>query len=51
MTKNISYTIMMVASLITWIWASIEPLHFDDWLLENILVFIIIPVFFYKTIF
>jgi len=47
MHKNISYIIMIVIFAIFWIWASIKPIHFDDWVLENILVFITIPVLFF----
>ncbi|MCH9740322.1 MAG: DUF2238 domain-containing protein [Epsilonproteobacteria bacterium] len=42
--KNIYYTVMLVAFLIAWTWAAINPLHFDDWLLENVLIFIFIPL-------
>ena len=47
LSKNIYYTIMLVAFSIAWVWAAIKPLYFDDWLLENILVFITIPVLFF----
>ncbi|AMX03248.1 DUF2238 domain-containing protein [Microbulbifer thermotolerans] len=29
---------------LTWCWAAWEPLHPDDWLLENYLVFIFVPI-------
>ncbi len=45
MSKNIIYTIMIVILVIVWTWSAIHPLHFDDWLLENILVFLSIPLF------
>jgi len=44
MSRTIHYIIMGLAFFITWIWAAIEPLFFDDWLLENILVVIAVPV-------
>ncbi len=43
MSRTIHYIIMGLAFFITWIWAAIEPLFFDDWLLENILVVIAVP--------
>jgi len=46
MTKRTIYIILTLLFAITWIWAAIEPLHYDDWLLENILVFIFIPIIF-----
>ena len=46
MSKNIIiYSIMILSLVIVWIWSAISPLHFDDWLLENILVFLSIPLF------
>ncbi|NEW60966.1 DUF2238 domain-containing protein [Sulfurovum sp. bin170] len=45
--KRFTYTILAVSFLVVWIWAAIEPLHFDDWLLENILVFITLPIIFF----
>ncbi len=47
MKNKIIYTILTILFLATWIWAAIEPKHFDDWLLENILVFIFVPFIFY----
>ncbi|WP_223157493.1 DUF2238 domain-containing protein [Sulfurovum sp. bin170] len=47
MYKRFTYTILAVSFLVVWIWAAIEPLHFDDWLLENILVFITLPIIFF----
>ncbi|HIP52077.1 MAG TPA: DUF2238 domain-containing protein, partial [Campylobacterales bacterium] len=42
MSKKIIYFILLLSFSITWIWAAIEPLHYADWVLENILVFIFI---------
>jgi len=47
MSKNIIYSIMILSLVIVWIWSAIHPLHFDDWLLENILVVLSIPLFLY----
>jgi len=42
--EKTAYIILSLLFLATWIWAAYEPKHFDDWLLENILVFIFVPV-------
>ena len=42
MSKKIIYFILLLSFTITWIWAAIEPLHYADWVLENILVFVFI---------
>ena len=47
MTKRIIYSTMVLLFVVAWIWAAIEPIHYDDWLLENILVFIFIPIIFF----
>jgi putative membrane protein len=39
--------ILAISFLVVWIWAALEPLYFDDWLLENILVFISLPIIFF----
>jgi putative membrane protein len=46
MNKKIVYFVLTLLFVFTWIWAAIEPLHYDDWLLENILVFLFIPIIF-----
>jgi len=46
MTKKTIYIILTLLFALTWIWAAIEPSHYDDWLLENILVFILLPIIF-----
>jgi putative membrane protein len=39
------YKLFLLAIFIaTWIWAAYEPLHPDDWLLENYLVFLWVPI-------
>ncbi len=35
---------LILAFLAVWIWAAINPVFPDDWLLENILVFIFVPL-------
>lgn len=37
---------LVVAFVVAWVWAAIEPLHPRDWLLENYLVFIFVPIIF-----
>jgi len=34
---------------ITWIWAAINPLHPEDWILENILVILFVPFVFWVS--
>ncbi len=38
MKQKITYSILALSFVLAWIWAAINPLHYDDWLLENILV-------------
>lgn len=38
------YIFLLAAFLIVWIWAAINPVHKADWLLENYLVFIFVPL-------
>ncbi|HEY4479745.1 MAG TPA: DUF2238 domain-containing protein [Candidatus Paceibacterota bacterium] len=35
---------LIVAFLAFWLWAAIDPLYYDGWLLENYLVFIFVPI-------
>ena len=44
MAKKAIYIVLGSLFLITWIWAAIEPLHYTDWVLENILVVITVPL-------
>lgn len=37
-SRNRVLHVLMAAYAAVWIWAAINPLHFDDWLLENLLV-------------
>ncbi len=37
---------LLAAFVAVWIWAAINPIHPDDWLLENYLVFIFVPIIF-----
>jgi len=46
-TKKIIYTILTLSFVLAWVWAAIEPVHYDDWLLENILVFVLIGLIFF----
>lgn len=46
MIKKVIYTILTLIFVIVWSWAAIEPLYYDDWLLENILVIISLPIIF-----
>jgi putative membrane protein len=44
MSKTIIYTILILSFVAVWVWAAIDPLYYDDWILENILVFIAVPI-------
>lgn len=35
---------LLIAFVSVWIWAAISPRYRDDWLLENLLVFIFVPI-------
>jgi putative membrane protein len=35
---------VLAAYLAVWAAAAVEPLYFDDWLLENVLVFVAVPI-------
>ncbi len=37
---------LVVAFVVAWIWAAIDPVYPHDWLLENYLVFIFVPIIF-----
>lgn len=37
--RNIPQQIMFWSYLIFWVWAAIEPYYWEDWLIENLLVF------------
>ncbi len=37
---------MLLAFVLVWIWAAIHPVYPHDWLLENYLVFIFVPILF-----
>lgn len=39
------HVLLLGAFVAVWIWAAIEPKYPDDWLLENYLVFIFVPIF------
>ena len=47
MKKKIIYFILAFSFTITWIWAAIEPLHYADWVLENVLVLLFIVLIFF----
>ncbi|OGY58859.1 MAG: hypothetical protein A3F24_02500 [Candidatus Colwellbacteria bacterium RIFCSPHIGHO2_12_FULL_44_17] len=38
---------LFVIFLGVWLWAAINPVYPDDWLLENLLVFIFVPIIFF----
>lgn len=38
--------LLLLAFVVVWIWAAINPLFRHDWLLENYLVFIFVPIIF-----
>ena len=47
MSKKIIYTVLTLSFVVAWVWAAINPLDYDDWFLENILVFILIALIFF----
>lgn len=40
------HAFLIISFIIVWIWAAIDPLYRDDWLLENYLIFISVPIVF-----
>ena len=40
---------MTISFAIAWIWAAIDPIHPDDWILENILVVLFVPFVFWAS--
>jgi len=38
------HLVLLAAFAATWVWAAIEPVHPDDWWLENLLVFVGVPL-------
>ena len=39
------YKLFLAATLLAvWIWGAINPVYFDDWLLENYLIFLFVPI-------
>ena len=49
MKKKIIYLILVLSFTVTWIWAAIEPWHFEDWVLENVLVFFFIVLILFSS--
>jgi len=49
MKKKIIYLILVLSFAVTWIWAAIEPWHFEDWVLENVLVFFFIVLILFSS--
>ena len=49
MSNKLLYITLTLLFSITWVWAAIEPLHPDDWLLENILVVLFVPFVFWAS--
>ncbi|WP_178862300.1 DUF2238 domain-containing protein [Thiomicrorhabdus cannonii] len=35
---------LMLTFVLVWIWAAIDPVYPDDWLLENYLIFLFVPI-------
>jgi putative membrane protein len=35
---------LMVTFVVVWIWAAVHPVYPDDWLLENYLIFLFVPI-------
>ena len=45
MEKRTKYQFFLIAVFfLVWIWAAINPLDIQDWLLENVLIFIFVPL-------
>lgn len=38
------HAILIAVFAIVWVWAAIRPKHLDDWFLENILIFLFVPL-------
>lgn len=49
MKNKIIYLLLVLSFTLTWIWAAIEPLHYEDWVLENILVGLFIVLILFTT--
>ena len=49
MSNKLLYIILTLLFSITWVWAAIDPLHPDDWILENILVVLFVPFVFWAS--
>ena len=43
------YFLLTTSFVIAWIWAAIDPLYPDDWILENILVVLFVPFVFWAS--
>jgi putative membrane protein len=43
------YLLLTTSFVIAWIWAAIDPLYPDDWILENILVVLFVPFVFWSS--
>ena len=48
-SNKLLYSILTTSFAIVWIWAAIHPLHFNDWLIENFLVLLTVPLIFYTS--
>ena len=48
-TKNNTWLYILLTGLfaVTWIWAAINPVHPEDWMIENILVVLFVPLVFW----
>ncbi len=49
MSNKFFYTILTIFFIVSWVWAAINPLHPNDWILENILVVLFVPFVFWAS--
>ena len=47
--NKLLYITLTLLFVIAWVWAAINPLHPDDWILENILVVLFVPFVFWAS--
>ena len=47
--NKLLYITLTLLFAIAWIWAAINPLHPDDWILENVLVVLFVPFVFWAS--
>ncbi len=49
MSNKFLYILLTLLFITSWVWAAINPLHPDDWMLENILVVLFVPFVFWAS--